>query len=297
MSNLTDQNTIPTAAQDATSDLSYQTEQPELIIEPPHGWGGLGWAELVRYRELLYFMVWRDLKIRYKQTILGVVWAVIQPLFTVVVFTIIFGRLAGLSSDGFPFALFVFAGLLPWNFFSSGVSTAGVSLVSQQNLLTKVYFPRLFVPASAIGTCLVDFAIASVLFGALLVWYQTIPSWQIVFVPVLLIFVILATLGLGFLLSALTVTFRDLRLAVPFMMQLLLYLSPVVYAVSIVPPEWHWALALNPMTGLIDGFRSAILGKEWNFTTLGVSCCTSVLLFMFGTYKFRMTEQKFADIV
>jgi lipopolysaccharide transport system permease protein len=295
MSNLTDQNTAPSAAR--ASELTHQAEPPELLIAPPEGWGGLGWSELVRYRELLFFMVWRDLKIRYKQTSLGVAWAVIQPMFSVVVFSIIFGRLAGLSSEGFPFALFVFAGLLPWNFFSSGVSTAGVSLVSQQNLLTKVYFPRLFVPASAIGTCLVDFAIASVLFVALLVYYQTMPSWQVVFVPALLFFVILATLGLGFLLSALTVTFRDLRFAVPFMMQALMYLSPVVYAVSIVPAEWHWVLALNPMAGLIDAFRSAILGKAWNFTTLGVSCFTSVLLFMFGTYKFRKTEQKFADII
>ncbi len=274
-----------------------ETELPELLIESPRGWGGLGWSELIRYRELLYFMVWRDFKIRYKQTILGVAWAVIQPMFSVVVFTIIFGRLAGLSSEGFPFALFVFAGLLPWNFFSSGVSTAGLSLVNQQNLLTKVYFPRLFVPVSAIGTCLVDFAIASVLFVALLVWYRTVPSWQIVFLPALLFFVILATLGLGLLLSALTVTFRDLRFAVPFMMQAMMYLSPVVYAVSIVPAEWHWVLALNPMAGLIDGFRSAILGKAWNFTTLGVSCCISVLLFMFGIYKFRKTEQKFADVI
>jgi lipopolysaccharide transport system permease protein len=297
MSKLTDQKALSNRTSADSPAMAHPSEPPVLMIEPPKGWGGLGWAELVRYRELLYFMVWRDFKIRYKQTVLGTAWAIIQPLFSVVVFTIIFGRLAGLSSEGFPFPLFVFAGLLPWNFFSSGVSTAGVSLVSQQDLLTKVYFPRLFVPASAIGTCLVDFAIASVLFGILLVWYGTMPSWQIVFVPILLLFVILATLGLGFLLSAITVTFRDLRLAVPFLMQALMYLSPVVYAVSIVPPEWHWVLALNPMAGLIDGFRSAILGKPWNFTTLGVSCSVSVLLFVFGTYKFRMTEQKFADIV
>lgn len=288
---------MPSTTPAAATVAAYRTELPELLIEPLHGWGGVGWSELIHYRELLYFMVWRDFKIRYKQTVLGVAWAVIQPMFSVVVFTIIFGRLAGLSSEGFPFALFVFAGLLPWNFFSSGVSTAGLSLVNQQNLLTKVYFPRLFVPASAIGTCLVDFAIASVLFVALLVWYRTVPSWQVVFVPVLLFFVILATLGLGLLLSALTVTFRDLRFAVPFMMQAMMYLSPVVYAVSIVPADWHWVLALNPMAGLIDGFRSAILGKAWNFTTLGVSCCTSVLLFMFGVYKFRKIEQKFADII
>jgi lipopolysaccharide transport system permease protein len=297
MSNLSNRNTEPLASQALEAGNALQTEQPEILITPPLGWGGLGWSELVRYRELLYFMVWRDVKIRYKQTILGFAWAVIQPLFSVVVFTIIFGRLAGLSSEGFPFALFVFAGLLPWNFFSSGVSTAGVSLVNQQNLLTKVYFPRLFVPASAIGTSLVDFSIALVLFLVLLVYYQTMPSWQIVFIPFLLLFVILATLGLGFLMAALTVTFRDLRFALPFMMQILMYLSPVVYAVSIVPVEWQWALALNPMTGLIDGFRSAILGKAWNFTTLGVSCFTSVLLFLYGTYKFRKTEQKFADII
>ncbi len=271
-------------------------ELPELVIEASNGWGGLGWAELVRYRELLYFMVWRDLKVRYKQTILGTAWAVIQPTFNMVIFTVIFGRLAGLSSEGYPYALFVFAGMLPWNFFSSGVSTAGTSLVSQQNLLTKVYFPRLFVPTSAIGTSLVDFLIACGICAALLAWYHTMPSWQIVFIPGLLFFVALATLGLGFLLAALTVTFRDLRFVIPFLMQALMYLSPVVYAVSLVPEKWQWALAINPMAGLIDAFRSAILGKSWNLTTLSVSCASSVILFVIGTYQFRKTEQKFADI-
>ena len=274
-----------------------QSEPPEFVIEPPQGWGGLGWSELVRYRELLYFMIWRDLKVRYKQTVLGVVWAIIQPLFSVVVFTVIFGRLAGLSSEGFPFALFVLAGLLPWQFFQSGVSTAGLSLVNQQNLLTKVYFPRLFVPASVIGTCLVDFFIASLLFALLLLWYQVMPSWQVLFVPILLFFVMLATLGLGFWLAALTVTFRDLRFVVPFLMQALMFLSPVVYAVSIVPAEWHWVLGINPMAGLIDGFRSAVLGKPWNFITLSVSCFSSTTLFLFGIYMFRKTEQKFADLI
>jgi len=268
----------------------------DLIIGPPKGWAGLNSAELYRYRELLYFMVWRDLKVRYKQTVLGVAWAVLQPVFQMVVFTIIFGRLAKLDSDGFPYAVFVFVALLPWQYFSTGVSTAGLSLVSQQHLMTKVYFPRLFVPTSAIGTCFVDFCLSSLVLCALLVWYQILPSWQVVFIVPLLAVVTMATLGMGYLLAALTVTYRDLRFVVPFLMQAMMYLSPVVFATSMVPVKWQWVMAINPMMGLIDGFRSAILGKDWNFVTLGVSTASAVLLLVVGLVWFRRTEQRFADI-
>ncbi len=271
-------------------------EMPELVIAAPKGWAGLDLDELIRYRELLYFMVWRDLKVRYKQTILGVAWAVLQPTFQMVVFTVIFGHLAKLDSDGYPYALFVMVGQMPWLYFSTGVGTASLSLVNQQNLLTKVYFPRLFVPASAIGTCLVDFAISSSVLAAVMLWYRAVPSWQVVFVPFLLFAVTLATLGLGFLMAALTVTYRDLRFIVPFMIQVLMYVSPVIYPVSIIPARYQWLAALNPMMGLIDGFRSAVLGKPWNLTTLGVSVAASVVLFVIGTMKFRSTERLFADI-
>jgi lipopolysaccharide transport system permease protein len=271
-------------------------ELPELVIEPPRGWVGLNWAELYRYRELLYFLVWRDFTVRYKQTVLGVAWAIVQPTFQMVVFTIIFGRLAGLSSEGYPYAVFSYAALLPWQFFSSGVSTAGMSLVSQQHLMTKVYFPRLYVPTSAIGTCLVDFCLASLVFAGVLAWFGVVPSWQIVFVPLLLVAVAIATLGLGYWLAALTVTYRDLRFVVPFLMQALMYLSPVVYSAEIVPEAWRPVAAINPMYGLIDAFRSAIFGREWNFEILAISITSSVVLLVVGVLMFRRTEQRFADI-
>lgn len=268
----------------------------ELIIQPTRGWIGIDWGELLRYRELLYFLVWRDFKVRYKQTVLGVAWAVLQPVFNMVVFTIIFGKLANISSEGMPYAVFVYAGLLPWTFFSGGVNLAGLSLVNQQNLLTKIYFPRLFVPTASIGAGMVDMAISFGVFAIILLFYQTVPSWQIVFLPPLILLTVLATLGFGYTLAALTVSYRDFRFVVPFMLQAMMYLSPVIYPVSLVPGKWQWLLALNPMTGIIDAYRSAILGKPWNFTTLAVSTAATLLLFVFGLFYFRKTERKFADI-
>jgi len=280
----------------STIDRSAMADPTELIIQPTRGWIGIDWGELLRYRELLYFLVWRDFKVRYKQTVLGVAWAVLQPVFNMVVFTIIFGKLANISSEGMPYAVFVYAGLLPWTFFSGGVNLAGLSLVNQQNLLTKIYFPRLFVPTASIGAGMVDMAISFGVFAIILLFYQTVPSWQIVFLPPLILLTVLATLGFGYTLAALTVSYRDFRFVVPFMLQAMMYLSPVIYPVSLVPGKWQWLLALNPMTGIIDAYRSAILGKPWNFTTLAVSTAATLLLFVFGLFYFRKTERKFADI-
>lgn len=268
----------------------------ELVIEPPKGWVGINWGELWRYRELLYFLVWRDFKVRYKQTVLGVAWAVLQPTFQMVVFTIIFGRLAGLDSEGLPYAVFSYVGLLPWLYFSSGVSTAGLSLVSQQHLLTKVYFPRLFVPTSAIGTCFVDFCLASVVFAGILAWYGVMPAWTVVLVPGLLVVLTMATLGLGYLLAAATVTYRDLRFIVPFLIQTLMYASPVVWSAAIVPERYQWLMALNPMYGVIDAFRAAVLGRELHWDLLGISTVSAGVLLAAGLVAFRRTEQRFADI-
>lgn len=269
---------------------------PELVIEPPKGWIGLNWGELWRYRELLYFLVWRDFKVRYKQTVLGVAWAIVQPTFQMIVFTIIFGKMAGLDAEGLPYPVFSYLGLLPWMFFSAGVSTAGMSLVSQQHLLTKVYFPRLYVPTSAIGTCFVDFCLASVVFGGILAWFGILPAWTVVLVPVLLVVLSMATLGLGYLLASLTVTYRDLRFIVPFLIQTLMYASPVVWSAGIVPERFQLLMALNPMFGIIDAFRAAVLGRELQWDLLAVSALASVVLLVVGVLAFRRTEQRFADI-
>lgn len=268
----------------------------ELVIRPSKGWMAVDFGELFRYRELLYFLVWRDLKVRYKQTVLGVAWAVLQPVFSMVVFTVIFGRLAKIDSEGFPYAVFVYAGLLPWTFFSAAVSMAGQSLISQQNLLTKIYFPRLFIPTASLGAGLVDLAISFGVYMLVLLGYGIMPSWQMVYLPGLVLLTTISVLGFGYTLAALTVSYRDFRFVIPFMLQAMMYLSPVVYPVSMVPQRYQWLLALNPMAGIIDAYRSAILGKPWNLTTLGISTAVALAMFIYGLFYFRKTERRFADV-
>lgn len=268
----------------------------QTIIQPRSGWIPVDWREMWEFRELLYFLVWRDVKVRYKQTVLGAAWAILQPVFSMVVFTVIFGRLARIPSENLPYAVFCYAGLLPWMFFANALTQGGQSLVNQQHLLTKVYLPRLFVPAASVIGGLVDFAISLGVYAVILAAYRIIPSWQVVFLPLLVVLTLMASLGFAFTLAALTVAYRDFRYVVPFMVQALMYLSPVVYPVGIVPPEYHWVLALNPMAGIIDGYRSAVFGRPWNGTTLSVSVASTCVLFLFGLYYFRRTERRFADI-
>jgi lipopolysaccharide transport system permease protein len=277
-------------------DPSIRAERRCLVIEPRQGWIPIDWQEIYQCRELLYFLVWRDVKVRYKQTVLGAAWAVLQPLLSMLIFTVIFGRFAGIPSDGVPYAVFVYAGLLPWTFFSTSVTHGGQSLVNQQNLLTKVYLPRLFVPAASVGGALLDLAISFGVYALILACYRVAPSWGVVFLPVLVALTVLAALGLSFLLAALTVTYRDFRYVVPFLMQIMMYLSPVVYPVSIIPVRYHGLLALNPMAGIIDGYRWAILGRPFNAVTVGVSTVATILLFTAGLYYFRAVERRFADI-
>lgn len=272
-------------------------EAPELVIEARKGWIPIDWRELAHYRELLYFLVWRDVKVRYKQTVLGAAWAILQPLFGMIVFTVIFGRLAQIPSDGLPYAVFVFSGLLPWTFFANGVTAAGQSLISQQHLLTKVYFPRLLMPTSAFGAPLVDLCIASGVFAIIMLCYGVAPAWTAVFLPLLVVMTILTGLGAGYVLSALTVSYRDFRFVIPFLMQAWMYLSPVVYPVTLVPEKYRWLLALNPMAGVIDAYRSAILGTPWKPLPLLVSAAVAMGTFIFGLYYFRKVERRFADIV
>jgi lipopolysaccharide transport system permease protein len=247
-------------------------------------------------RELLLFLVLRDVKVRYKQTVLGVLWAALQPLATMLIFTVIFGRFAKIPSEGFPYAIFVFAGLLPWTFFANAVSQASQSLINQQALLTKIYLPRLFVPGAAIGGGLVDLAISGMVFVGIMFYYSVAPGWGFIAVPVLVLLTGAAALGVGLSLAALTVTYRDFRYVVPFMIQSWLYISPVIYPVSVVPAKWQWALALNPMAGMIDAFRSALLGLPWNLTTLAVSSASAIVILVFGLFYFRKTERRFADV-
>jgi len=267
------------------------------VIEPKTGWQSLNLRELWAYRELLLVLTQRDIKVRYKQTVLGVTWAVIQPLLTMILFSVVFGKLAKMPSDGLPYPVFVYAGLLPWTFFASSLSSSGNSLVGSANLISKVYFPRLIIPLSSVGTALVDFAISSVLLLILMVYYGIGWSMNLIAVPFLIIAVIFIALGVGTLLSALTVTYRDFRYVLPFMVQFWMYATPVVYPASLFPEKWQWVLFLNPMAGLIEGFRSAFLGRPFDWTGIGISMTVAVVVFFLGLFYFEKMERRFADII
>ena len=275
---------------------TLSSEPPVTVIQPRKGWIAIDWHELWESRELLYFLVLRDVSVRYKQTVLGVAWAVLQPVFSMLIFTVIFGKLAKMPSEGQPYALFVYAGLLPWMFFSNAVTTASQSLVNQQSLLTKIYLPRLFVPAAAVGGGLVDLAVSFAVFACLMLFYGAVPGWGVLAMPMLVLMTIVAALGVGLTLAAVTVTYRDFRYVIPFMVQAWMYISPVIYPVSLVPPRWQWLLAVNPMAGIIDAYRSSLLDLPWNFLTLSVSALSAVALLTYGLFFFRKTERRFADV-
>jgi lipopolysaccharide transport system permease protein len=269
------------------------------IIEPRPGWHFINFKELWRYRELLFFLAWRDVKVRYKQTVLGTAWAVLQPLATMVVFSLFFGRLAEMKSGGVPYPLFVFAGLLPWFFFSNAVSSASQSIVSSQNLVTKVYFPRLIIPMSAVAAGLVDFAITLGLLFLMMPYYHVAPGWGLLLVPFLALGLVVASMGVGALLSALTVAYRDFRHVVPFLIQLWMFATPSIYmyANTVGNPRWRLVLPLNPAYGLIANFRTAILGGEFDLFALFISGAVSFLLLIAGCLYFRRVEQGFADVI
>jgi lipopolysaccharide transport system permease protein len=271
----------------------------ETVIRPKAGWIAVDWSEMIRARELLYYFVWRDVKIRYKQTVLGVAWAVLQPLFTMIVFTLIFGRMANMASmtQGTPYPVFVFTGLIFWTFFSGSVTVAGMSLITQQHLLTKVYFPRLFIPIACIGTHLVDLLISLVILALLMAFQGAVPSWQAPALVPLIGLMTMAAIGVGCLCAAMTVLYRDIRFVVAFAMQIMMFLSPVIFPPEFLPARLHPILALNPMFGLIDGCRSAVLGTSWHPLTLAISSFSSLALFVLGLFYFRRTERRFADLV
>lgn len=273
--------------------------QQRTVIRPCRGWRAIGFAELWKYRELLFFLTWRDVKVRYKQTALGAAWAVLQPLMTMVVFSIFFGRLAGISSGTVPYPLFAFAGLLPWTFFSNAISGSGMSVVGSERLITKIYFPRLIVPISAVGASIVDFAIALGMLGVLMAWYGVAPSLMIVLAPLLVLGLFLAAVGIGSLLAALNVSYRDFRYVIPFMIQLWMFCTPTIYMPSdrLATSNWHYVLPLNPAYGLIKNFRASVLGGDLDPYSLGVSMAVAVLCFVGGTLYFRRVERGFADII
>jgi lipopolysaccharide transport system permease protein len=269
-----------------------------LRIEAPRAWQALDTAELWRYRELLYFFAWRDIKVRYKQTVLGAAWAVIQPLSTTVLFTIIFGRLGGMAKQvSGPYALYVFVGLLPWTFFSNAVGAAANSLVGSGHLISKVYFPRLLVPISSIASGLVDFAVSFLVLLGMMAAYRTPPSWGFLMMPAFLVGTLAAAAGAGLVLAALTVTYRDFRYVITFLMQLWLFATPVLYGLDIIPVKWRLLYAVNPMVGMIGGFRTAVLGEPMPFGVIAVSSASAACLLAAGVHYFVQVERRFADVI
>lgn len=271
---------------------------PTLTIRPPKGWASLGVRELWEYRELLYFLTWRDIKVRYKQTALGAAWAIIQPFFMMVVFSLFFGKLGGIPSDGIPYPVFVFCALLPWQLFAFALSESSNSLVGNQNLITKVYFPRLVVPISAVLGGLVDFAIAFVILLGMMAYFHIVPGVAVLALPLFVLLAVTTALGVGLWLSALNVQYRDVRYTIGFLTQFWLFATPVAYPSSLVPERWRWLYGLNPMAGVVEGFRWALLGKsEGPGALLAVSIAVVVLILVGGLYYFRRMEQTFADVV
>jgi lipopolysaccharide transport system permease protein len=279
-------------------------DTPEFEIRARRGWVAIDFKELMHYRELLYFLIWRDVKVRYKQTVLGAAWAIIQPVLNVIIQTVIFGTVAGFASKlpqelkdrHIPYSLFNYAGILPWMLFATGCTGGGGSLVNQQNLLTKIYFPRLFVPTCVVGAALVDMAISFGVFFVMMAGYGVAPTWGIIFVPLLVLMTALAASGMAYLFSALTVTYRDFRFLIPFMVSTWQFCSPVGYPLDPHRQWIRWLLRLNPLYGIINGYRSALLGQHWDYPGLLMSIAEVACILFFGMFYFKKMERRFADL-
>jgi|SRR5271165_1755585 len=269
----------------------------ELHIRPRKGWQAIDFKEVYLYRELLAFLIWRDIKIRYRQTLLGGAWAILQPFITMLVFTFIFHRLAGVKSDGPPYPLFAYAGLSAWTFFSVSVIQSSNSLVANHQLVSKVYFPRIFIPLGAIGALLVDLLLSLTLFAGMMLYYHWPVTWAMLWLPVFLVVAVLTASGAGLTLAALNVSFRDVKYAVPFMVQIGLFLTPVIYPARYLSGRAQILMGLNPMAGVVIGFRHALLGSEASWPVMGLSMGISVLLFVSGLLIFRRMENRFADVI
>ncbi len=272
-------------------------DDPLILIDADEIESGLHLRELWAYRELLFFLSWRDIKIRYKQTLLGAAWAIVQPLFAMLLFTLVFGKLTRMPSDGIPYPLFAYAGLLPWTFFANAVTNSGNSLVGSTSLITKVFFPRVIIPAAAVAAGLLDFVIAFLLLIPLLIYYRIPLRWSLLMLPLFTILATLLALGVGMLLSALNVKYRDVRYALPFLIQMWLFASPVIYPSSLIPEQWRWLSMLNPMTGIIEGFRTSMFGTTFDWMAILFSIVITLSLVVSSAYLFRRVEDSFADII
>ena len=274
---------------------------PQTIIEPKSGWQLINWQELRQYQDLFYFLVLRDIKVLYKQTILGFAWAIIRPVFSMIVFSVVFGRMAQVPSDGIPYPIFSYAALLPWTYFATSMTESTNSLVTNARMLTKVYFPRLVIPMTPVLAKLVDFGIAFVILGLMMAWYGIAPTWNIVFLPLLIVLMVLTAAGIGMWLSALSIQFRDVRHAIQFVTQLLMYAAPVVWPVSLITEKFGYPVrliyGLYPMAGVIEGFRSALIGTNpmpWDL--IGMGLVSAMAIALTGAFYFRRLERIFADV-
>ena len=272
--------------------------KPYLTIEPKKGWQLVDFQELIAYRDLFYFLVTRDIKVRYKQTVLGALWAIIQPFFLMVVFSLFFGSLAKMPSDGVPYPIFSYSALIAWTYFSSSIANASNSVVTNSGLISKVYFPRLIIPLAPVFTFLFDFVIAFVILIGMMLFYHIYPTVMILFLPLLIILMMLTATGVGMLLASLSATYRDIVYVFPFMVSFWMFASPVVYPASMIPEKYRLLYALNPMTGVIEGFRSALLGTvAFPTQVILISALVSIILFIVGALYFRRTERYFADVI
>lgn len=276
---------------------SDQSVLAERVIQPSRGWIAIDWAEIFYSRELFDTLVMRDIKVRYKQTVLGVIWAVLQPIASVAIFTMVFSNFKGVVPENIPYPLFLLAAMVPWTFFTNSVTSAGTSLLNQQHLMSKIYFPRLYVPASTVGTYMIDMAIGLALFAILMPIYHFVPSWHVVFLPFVIMLTFAAALGLGLVFASVTILYRDLRFVIPFLLNMLMYASPIFYQQSVLPKKIQFIVALNPVTGIITAYRWCILDLPIDLTSLLISIVTTITLLVFGLFYFRRTERFIADLI
>lgn len=289
--------TISTSIAEPSQTILSLPGEPSDIIEPSRSWEAVDLRNFWTYRELLYFLIWRDIKVRYKQAVLGIAWVALQPLLTTLIFTIFLSKLAHVPSDDIPYPIFAYAGLLPWMFFANSVTIGGNSLVGSSNLITKVYFPRIIIPSAAVGARLVDFAIAFVILAGLMIYYGLHLTWHLAMLPALMALIVLFSLGVVMWASALNVKYRDIGVALPVLIQLWMFVSPVIYPSSVIPPKWQWAYFLNPLAGIIENFRAALLGRQFNWSALAVATAITLALVVYSAYTFRRMEKSFADLV
>jgi len=277
-----------------------QSDSDTIILRPSRGWSALNLADLWRYRELIFFLTWRDLKVRYKQTVLGVAWAVIRPVITMVIYSLIFGNLAQLDSEGVPYSIFTYVALLPWQLFSKAMNDAGRSMVSNRNMVTKIYFPRLVIPVSTILSGLVDFLIAFVILIGMMIYFQVPITLNVLYLPLFLLLALVTALGVGLWFSALNVYYRDVGYVLPFLTEVWKYITPVAYSAQYITGKWQFIYALNPMAGVVQGFRWALLGTILDasaLTTMAISAFVAVVVLISGLFYFRRMERSFADMV